>query len=325
MTSKEGKMHLPKVTLDDFLSTQEERDNNKLEKVQMIAIDKIVNFPNHPYKIKEDEDMINMAKSIKELGVIHPVLVRPKEDGTYEMISGHRRKRASEIAEKTEIRAIVKELTDEEAVILMVDSNNQREQVLPSEKAFAYKMKLEAMKRQAGRPKKENSVPLAQNNFMGKTSREILSEQAGESQDQIRRYIRLTELIPQLLDLVDEGRIKLRPAVEISYLTKDEQIDLLEAIECLEATPSHYQAIRMREKSEKGELTTDEINKIMEEEKPNQREQIKFKYEKVKDYFPRRIYNRKNAEDYREFITKISSPMAKNEKSKRRYEIMYIQ
>lgn len=287
MTSKEGKMHLPKVTLDDFLSTQEERDNNQLEKVQIIPMNKIVDFPNHPYKIREDEELLNMAKSIKEWGVIHPVILRPMQDGFYEMVSGHRRKRASEIAEETEIKAIVREMTDEEAVILMVDSNNQREQVLPSEKAFAYKMKLEAMKRQAGRPKKENSVPVAQNNFMGKTSREILSEQAGESQDQIRRYIRLTELIPQLLDLVDEGRIKLRPAVEISYLTKNEQMDLLDAIECLEATPSHYQAIRMREKSEKGELTTDEINEIMEEEKPNQKEQIKFKYEKVKSYFPK--------------------------------------
>lgn len=287
MTSKEGKMHLPKVTLDDFLSTQEERDSKNLEKVQMIPIDKITDFPNHPYKVKEDEEMFNMAKSIKEWGVIHPVLVRPKEDGFYEMVSGHRRKKASEIAEKTEIKAIVREMTDEEAIIVMVDSNNQREKVLPSEKAFAYKMKLEAMKRQAGRPKKENSVPVAQNNFMGKTSREILAEQVGESQDQIRRYIRLTELIPQLLQLVDEDRIKMRPAVEISYLTKNEQMDLLDAIECLEATPSHEQTIRMREKSENGELTADEINIIMEEEKPNQREQIKFKYEKVKSYFPK--------------------------------------
>lgn len=325
MTDKNEKMKLPKVTIDNFFTTQEERDNEKLEKVQMIPIDKITDFPNHPYKVKEDEEMFNMAKSIKEWGVIHPVLVRPKEDGFYEMVSGHRRKKASEIAEKTEIKAIVREMTDEEAIIVMVDSNNQREKVLPSEKAFAYKMKLEAMKRQAGRPKKENSVPVAQNNFMGKTSREILAEQVGESQDQIRRYIRLTELIPQLLQLVDEDRIKMRPAVEISYLTKNEQMDLLDAIQCLEATPSHEQTIRMREKSEKGELTADEINIIMEEEKPNQKEQIKFRYEKVKDYFPKRIYNRKNAEDYRKLITKISSPMAKGQKSKRRYAIMYIQ
>lgn len=285
MTDKGAKMHLPKVTLDEFLSTQEERDSKNLEKVQIIPIDKIVDFPNHPYKIREDEEMFNMAKSIKEWGVIHPVLVRPKEDGTYEMISGHRRKRASEIAEKTEIRAIVKDLSDEEAIILMVDSNNQREQVLPSEKAFAYKMKLDAMKRQ-GKRNDLTSYPLG-TKLENKGTAEIIGEEFDDSRNNVYRYIRLTELIPQLLDLVDEERIKLRPAVEISYLTKNEQMDLLDTIECLEATPSHDQTIRMRKKSENGELTTEEINRIMEEEKPNQREQIKFKYEKVKSYFPK--------------------------------------
>lgn len=285
MSKNEEKMHLPKITLDDFLSSQEERDNAKLEKVQMIPVNKITDFPNHPYRVVEDDEMFNMAESIKKWGVIHPVIVRPKEDGTYEMISGHRRKRASEIAGRNEIKAIVRNMTDEEAIITMVDSNKQREKVLPSEKAFAYKMKLEAMKRQ-GQRNDLTSVPTAQK-YIGKTSREIIAEEAGESQDQVRRYVRLTELIPELLNLVDEEKIKLRPAVEISYLTKDQQVDLLDGIDCLQATPSHAQAIRMKELSKKGELTTDEINNILEEEKPNQKEQIKFKYDKVKSYFPK--------------------------------------
>ena len=285
MSKNEEKMHLPKITLDDFLSSQEERDNEKLEKVQMIPLDKITDFPNHPYRVVEDDEMFNMAESVKKWGVIHPVIVRPKEDGTYEMISGHRRKRASEIAGRNEIKAIVREMTEEEAIITMVDSNKQREKVLPSEKAFAYKMKLEAMKRQ-GQRNDLTSVPTAQK-YAGKTSREIIAEEAGESQDQVRRYVRLTELIPELLNLVDEEKIKLRPAVEISYLTRDEQVDLLDAIDCLQATPSHAQAIRMKELSQKGELTADEINNILEEEKPNQKEQIRFKYDKVKSYFPK--------------------------------------
>ena len=285
MSKNEKKMHLPKITLDDFLSSQEERDNAKLEKVQMIPVDKITDFPNHPYRVVEDDEMFNMAESIKKWGVIHPVIVRPKEDGTYEMISGHRRKRASEIAGRNEIKAIVRNMIDEEAIITMVDSNKQREKVLPSEKAFAYKMKLEAMKRQ-GQRNDLTSVPMAQK-YAGKTSREIIAEEAGESQDQVRRYVRLTELIPELLNLVDEEKMKLRPAVEISYLTRDQQVDLLDAIDCLQATPSHAQAIKMRELSQKGELTTDEINNILEEEKPNQKEQIKFKYDKVKSYFPK--------------------------------------
>ena len=285
MSKNEEKMHLPKITLDDFLSSQEERDNAKLEKVQMIPLDKITDFPNHPYRVVEDDEMFNMAESVKKWGVIHPVIVRPKEDGTYEMISGHRRKRASEIAGRNEIKAIVREMTDEEAIITMVDSNKQREKILPSEKAFAYKMKLEAMKRQ-GQRNDLTSVPTAQK-YAGKTSREIIAEEAGESQDQVRRYVRLTELIPELLNLVDEEKIKLRPAVEISYLTRDEQVDLLDAIDCLQATPSHAQAIRMKELSQKGELTADEINDILEEEKPNQKEQIRFKYDKVKSYFPK--------------------------------------
>lgn len=285
MKEKEERMHLPKITLDDFLSTQEERDAKKLEKVQMIPLDKITDFPNHPYRVVEDEEMSNMADSIVKRGLIHPVIVRPKKDGTYEMISGHRRKMASQMAGMTEIKAIVREMSDEEAIITMVDSNKQRERVLPSEKAFAYKMKSEALKRQ-GQRTDLTSVPLAQK-LEKKTTREIIAEEAGESQDQVRRYIRLTELIPELLKLVDEEQIKLRPAVEISYMTEEEQADLLDAINCLQATPSHAQAIRMKELSQKGELTSDIINEILEEEKPNQKEQIKFKYDKVKSYFPK--------------------------------------
>lgn len=285
MKEKEERMHLPKITLDDFLSTQEERDAKKLEKVQMIPLDKITDFPNHPYRVVEDEEMSNMADSIVKRGLIHPVIVRPKKDGTYEMISGHRRKMASQMAGMTEIKAIVREMSDEEAIITMVDSNKQRERVLPSEKAFAYKMKSEALKRQ-GQRTDLTSVPVAQK-LEKKTTREIIAEEAGESQDQVRRYIRLTELIPELLKLVDEEQIKLRPAVEISYLTEDEQADLLDAINCLQATPSHAQAIKMKELSQKGELTSDIINEILEEEKPNQKEQIKFKYDKVKSYFPK--------------------------------------
>lgn len=285
MKEKEERMHLPKITLDDFLSTQEERDAKKLEKVQMIPLDKITDFPNHPYRVVEDEEMSNMADSIVKRGLIHPVIVRQKKDGTYEMISGHRRKMASQMAGMTEIKAIVREMSDEEAIITMVDSNKQRERVLPSEKAFAYKMKSEALKRQ-GQRTDLTSVPVAQK-LEKKTTREIIAEEAGESQDQVRRYIRLTELIPELLKLVDEEQIKLRPAVEISYLTEDEQADLLDAINCLQATPSHAQAIKMKELSQKGELTSDIINEILEEEKPNQKEQIKFKYDKVKSYFPK--------------------------------------
>ena len=285
MKEKEERMHLPKITLDDFLSTQEERDAKKLEKVQMIPLDKITDFPNHPYRVVKDEEMSNMADSIVKRGLIHPVIVRPKKDGTYEMISGHRRKMASQMAGMTEIKAIVREMSDEEAIITMVDSNKQRERVLASEKAFAYKMKSEALKRQ-GQRTDLTSVPLAQK-LEKKTIREIIAEEAGESQDQVRRYIRLTELIPELLKLVDEEQIKLRPAVEISYMTEEEQADLLDAINCLQATPSHAQAIRMKELSQKGELTSDIINEILEEEKPNQKEQIKFKYDKVKSYFPK--------------------------------------
>ena len=284
MKEKEEKMHFPKI--DDFFTTQEERDAEKLEKVEKIAVSSISNFPNHPYQVKENEEMEDFVENIKENGVIHPVIVRPKEDGTYEMISGHRRKRACELAGIKEIPAIVREMSDEDAIIYMVDSNKQRERILPSEKAFAYKMKLEAMKRQGRRNDLSTSVPTAQK-LEGKTSREILGEEMGESQDQIRRYIRLTELIPELLQLVDDEKMKLRPAVEISYLTKSEQEYVFEVMEYNEVFPSHPQARELKKLSADGKLTDDDIDRILSEEKPNQKENIKFSVDKVKVYFPK--------------------------------------
>ena len=286
MKEKEEKMHFPKI--DDFFTTQEERDEQKLEKVEKIAVSSISNFPNHPYQVKENEEMEDFVENVKEKGVIHPVIVRPKKDGTYEMISGHRRKRACELAGIKEIPAIVREMTDEDAIIYMVDSNKQREKILPSEKAFAYKMKLEAMKRKAGRPKKENSVPVEQNyENGGMTTREIIANEVGDSSSNIQRYIRLTELIPELLQLVDDEKMKLRPAVEISYLTKSEQEYVFEAMEYNEVFPSHPQARELKKLSAEGKLTDDEIDRIMSEEKPNQKENIKFSVDKVRGYFPK--------------------------------------
>ena len=296
---KEEKMHLPKVTIDDFFTTQEERDKKDLEYVSMIPVKEITNFPNHPYQVREDEEMLNMAESIKKFGIIHPVIVRKRENGGYEMISGHRRKRACEIAGFKEIKAIVRELTDDEATILMVDSNNQREKVLPSEKAFAYKMKLEAMKRQGQRNDLTSATELQK--LAGKTSREIIADEIGESHEQVRRYIRLTYLVPELLKIVDEDKMGLRIAVELSYLTEDEQKIVADNMEYLDVVPSHAQARIMRDKSEKGKLTNEEIEILLEEEKPNQKEQIKFKYDKVKDYFPSGY----SIEKMQEVITKL--------------------
>ena len=287
MKENEEKMHFPKMTTVDkiYFSTQAQRDEEKQERVEMIDMSQISDFPNHPYQVNDDDEMYNMADSIKENGLIHPVIVRPKQNGGYEMISGHRRKRANELAGNTKIKAIIRELTDDEAIILMVDSNKQRETVLPSEKAFAYKMKLEAEKRQ-GKRNDLTSVPLGQK-FEMLTTREKIAEEFGESSSNVQRYIRLTELIPEILELVDEEKIKLRPAVEISYLKKDEQEILLDAIETSIAYPSHAQAIRIRKKSEDNTLTADDIYDILDEEKPNQKEQIKFKVDNVRDYFPK--------------------------------------
>ena len=280
MKEKEEKMHFPKI--DDFFTTQEERDAEKLEKVEKIAVSSISNFPNHPYQVKENEEMEDFVENIKENGVIHPVIVRPKEDGTYEMISGHRRRRACELAGIKEIPAIVREMSDEEATILMVDSNKQRERILPSEKAFAYKMKLEAMKKQ-GKRNDLTSRPMVDK----LKSADIIGEEVGESGRQIQRYIRLTELIPELLQLVDDEKMKLRPAVEISYLTKSEQEYVFEVMEYNEVFPSHPQARELKKLSADGNLKDDDIDRILSEEKPNQKENIKFSVDKVKGYFPK--------------------------------------
>lgn len=283
---KEEKMHFPKVTLDNYFTTQEERDAENLEKVQMIPINTISNFPNHPYQVKDDDEMQDFVENVKENGVIMPVIVRAKDDGTYEMISGHRRKRACELAGIKEIKAIVRDMTDEEAIIQMVDSNKQRERILPSEKAYAYKMKLDAMKKQGKRNDLLTSSPSA-TKLNEKLTAEKIGEEFGEGKDNVYRYIRLTELIPEILNLVDEEKMKLRPAVEISYLKKEEQEYLFESIEYTEVFPSHPQAREMKKLSLENNLSEDEIDRIMSVEKPNQKEQIKFKVDKVKNYFPK--------------------------------------
>lgn len=318
---KEERMKLPKVTLDDMFLSQEERDNKNREYVKVIPINEITNFPNHPYKVREDEEMFSMVQTIKEYGVIHPILVRPKKDGGYEMISGHRRKRACQIAGITEIKAIVRDMTDEEATIAMVDSNNQREQILPSEKAFAFKMKLEAMKRQAGRPKKENenSAPMEQN-LQGKTTREIIAEEMGESSSNIQRFVRLTELIPELLKIVDEGKMKLRPAVELSYLKKEEQQEVFDAIEYTDAFPSHPQAIKMRKLSESGKLTMEEIDNILDEEKPNQIPKFKIPEDKVDKYIPDEYKSQEEKQDYIVHCVRKVAELENQKQKKYEYE-----
>lgn len=273
------------TSVDELFTTQEERDIAKRETVMDISLAEISDFPNHPFKVTVDEKMLEMADSVKRYGVLVPAIVRPKQNGGYEMIAGHRRKKASELAERPTLNCIVRDLTDDEAIIIMVDSNLQREVILPSEKAFAYKMKMDAMKRQAGRPSKDNcATPL--HNFDGKRSREILAEQTGESHEQIRKFIRLTELIPELLDMVDENKIALRPAVELSYLAEKEQRLLYEEIGYSDCTPSHAQAIKMRKFAEQGQLTAEVISSIMQEEKPNQKEQFRMPREKINKYFP---------------------------------------
>ena len=274
--------------LDDLFSTDESRAEAQLEKVVTLNPADISDFPNHPFKVKQDEAMAEMVDSVKQYGVLVPALVRPKVDGSYEMIAGHRRKCAATLAGITEMPCIVRNLTDDEATIIMVDSNLQRETILPSEKAFAYKMKLEAIKRQAGRPSKENSVPVGQN-FEGKTSRELLTDKSPDSNTQIQRYIRLTELIPPMLDMMDNGKIAFRPAVELSYLSKEQQQSLYDTMECEDCTPSLAQAIKMKEFSRDGKLTEEVILSIMQEEKPNQREKPAFRDERITRLIPKSI------------------------------------
>ena len=272
------------TSVDDLFSTQESRDEAKLERVINLSPGEISDFPNHPFKVRMDEEMQQMAESVKEHGVLVPALVREKPGGGYEMVAGHRRKRAAELAELPEIPCIVRNLTDDEAIIVMVDSNLQREKILPSEKAFAYKMRLEEMKRQAGRPRQENASPVATNFTRGRSDKE-LAELVGEGKDNIRRYIRLTYLLPEMLDMVDDGKIALRPAVELSYLAEQEQHFLLDTMFSEDCTPSHAQAIKMRKFSQEGKLNPDVILSIMQEEKPNQKEQIKIPKERISRYF----------------------------------------
>ena len=288
MAGRKSDFTLPTNTLDELFSTQEERDDAKLSKIRDIPLELIDDFPDHPFKVRDDEDMIQLVESVKERGVITPATVRQKEDGRYELISGHRRKRACELAGFEALRCEVVDLDRDAATVLMVESNYQRSQILPSEKAFAYKMRLEAMKRQAGRPSKENASPLATKLSQGRSDVE-LGEQVGESKDQVRRYIRLTNLVPELLDLVDEGKIKMRPAVELSYLDEGNQRAVVDEIDLNQATPSHAQTIRMRQFFTDGKLTPEVVSAIMSEEKPNQREKIVLRGDKVRSLIPKNV------------------------------------
>lgn len=283
---RELSVGLPK--LDDLFSSQESREEESLAKIREIPMELIDEFPNHPFKVRDDEDMMHLVESIKENGILVPAILRQKEDGRYELIAGHRRKRACELAGLEVLRAEVVELDFDEATIFMVDSNLQRTTILPSEKAFSYKMRLDAMKRKAGRPSKENGAPLVPDLLKGK-SRSLLAEEVGESHEQVRRYIRLTELIPELLELVDEGKIALRPAVELSYLTVDEQYDVYENMQQEACAPSHAQTIRMRELSKEENLTPDTIADIITETKPNQKEKLTISSDKILGLLPKSL------------------------------------
>ena len=293
MAREDLKMNLPKITLDDMFSTQESRDSEKLGKVINIKIKDIDDFSEHPFKVIENDEMLDLANSIKDNGVLVPAIVRQKENGRYEMISGHRRKFASQLAELETLPCIVKDLDDNEATLVMVDSNMQREKILPSEKAFAYKMKLDALNHQ-GKQITPTSTPLVSK----LRSNEKLAQEVGESREQVRRYIRLTNLIPELLEKVDLEEIALRPAVELSYLTKDEQLEVLDNIECYVATPSYAQAIEMRRLSAEDKLTPENIENIMAKEKPNQTPRLKLNENKIRNAVPKHILEENRVEDY---------------------------
>jgi ParB family chromosome partitioning protein len=292
MAERKSDFALP--TLDDLFSTQQEREDAKLEKIRNIPLELIDDFPNHPFNVRDDDDMVQLVESIKTNGVLTPAVLRQKEDGRYELVSGHRRKRACELAGLTTLRSEIKDLTRDEAIVYMVESNFQRTTILPSEKAFAYKMRLEAIKRQGQRTDLTSATLLQK---LGKTSREIIAENSGESHEQVRKYIRLTNLIPELLQLVDEGRIKMRPAVELSYLDEDSQRDVALQIDINDCTPSHDQTIRMRKMFESGKLTTEVVEAIMSEEKPNQRERIVLHGDRVRSLIPKSV-KLKDTEDY---------------------------
>ena len=307
------KLNLGLTAYDDLFKNEQELAEGKLPKIYDIPIELIDEFPDHPFKVRMDEDMDQLVESIKERGLITPITLRPKEDGRYEIVSGHRRKKACEIAGLSYVKADVREMSRDEAIILMVESNLQRSVILPSEKAFSYKMRYEAMKRLPGRPKK-NSGPVGLN-----YSRDELAAVAEDSSRQIQRYMRLTELIPDLLDLVDEGKIALRPAVELSYLSSDEQQMVFKQIEICECTPSHAQTIRMRKISENGGLNSAMIEDIMLEEKPNQREKISVSYDKVRKFIPESVpfeetgnYIVDALEFYQKYRSKVSQLNNKN-------------
>ena len=284
--SRETKIEL--TAYDDLPQTDESREEAKLSKIRDIPISEIDEFPDHPFKVLMDEDMEQLVESIKRNGVMTPATVRLKEDGRYELISGHRRKKACELAGIETLKCEVKELTRDEAIIVMVESNLQRSVILPSEKAFAYKMRLEAMNRQAGRPSKDNLTPMVSDLDTTRTN-EKLGKEVGESREQIRRYIRLTELVPEILQMVDERQIAFRPAVEISYLTEEQQYTLLEVMEYNDATPSLAQAIKMKKYNQDGKLTSEVIQSIMEEEKLNQKEKPAFRDERITKLIPKTV------------------------------------
>ena len=282
----ESKRSIKLTSLDDLFSTEESRAEAEKERVQDIPIAEIDGFPDHPFHVDMDDAMSEMVESVKRFGVLSPAVARQKDDGRYELISGHRRKKACELAGMEKMPVIVRNMDRDEAIIFMVDSNLQRERLLPSEKAFSYKMRLEAMKRKAGRPSKENASPLATNYSSGRSDLD-LAQIAGEGKDNIRRYIRLTELIPDLLQMVDDSKIAFRPAVELSYLTKEEQASLHEAMESEDCTPSLAQAIKIKKFSQEGRLNDDVILSILSEEKPNQREVYRLPKERIDKYFPK--------------------------------------
>lgn len=285
---QEKKTRFTLGTVDDMFTTQEMRDDAKLARIHEIPLDEIDEFPEHPYKVKDDEDMMNLVESIRENGVLTPATVRKKEDGRYEMLSGHRRWRACQLLGMDTLRCEIVELDRDAATIFMCDSNLQRTTILPSEKAFAYKMRLDAMNRKAGRPSKDNLTPVV-SDFSKARTNEILGREVGESREQIRRYIRLTELIPQLLEMVDDNKIALRPAVEISYLPKNLQKELLDNIEMEACTPSHDQTLRMRNLLRQNKLTPEVITMIMQEEKPNQKEKIILRDDRTRNLLPKNL------------------------------------
>ena len=313
------KLDLGLTAFDELFKDDKELREGRLPKIYDIPIELIDDFPDHPFKVRMDEDMDQLVESIKERGLITPITLRPKEDGRYEIVSGHRRKKACEIAGLSVVKADVREMTRDEAIILMVESNLQRSVILPSEKAFSYKMRLEAMKRQGQRT--DLTCRPVVDKLDDRRSGEVLGDIVGESERQIQRYIRLTELVPDLLDLVDEGKIGLRPGVELSYLTKDEQDMVCRQIADCECTPSHAQTIRMRRLSEKGGLNAVIIEEIMLEEKPNQKEKVSVPYGQVRKYIPEDVpfeetgdYIMKALEFYQNYRTKIPNKNINNKK-----------